>query len=490
MTQQASTLKWVLVLLWLGTSIPSVGATELDSWLHAQTAHSTQVMLANIGPSAELPNAARGAVAASPSRNPDYRAIWVRDGALTLDTVVGLYERAQNETEASRYLTLLLDYVDLSRRLQLTANLSGGPDGLGLGEPKFNIDGSAYEVPWGRPQNDGPALRALTLIHFARNLLMDGHGDIVRSKLYAPGLPANTAIKVDLEYVSHHWRDASFDLWEESKGDHFYTRMVQHRALVGGAALADLLGDGTAAAWYRSEARSMEPEIEKHWDAHKGYLTVTLNRVAGADYKSSGLDVAIVLGALHAQPRGENPDSFFTMTDERVLATAAQLAASFQAIYPINSHEMDRDNQKMQPGIGRYPEDRYSGTSTTEQGNAWFLATNAFAEFYFRCAKTWESQGWIRMTSVNAHFFKRLNLSGKVAIRGGERIYSSDPRFRAVIQSLREQGDGYLRRSRYHGDPSGALSEQFNRTSGYMQSAAELTWSHASMLTAAWAREN
>src|SRR5688500_16671266 len=29
-----------------------------------------------------------------------------------------------------------------------------------LGEPKFQADGSAFNDPWGRPQNDGPAIRA------------------------------------------------------------------------------------------------------------------------------------------------------------------------------------------------------------------------------------------------------------------------------------------------------------------------------------------
>jgi Glycosyl hydrolases family 15 len=33
-------------------------------------------------------------------------------------------------------------------------------------------------------------------------------------------------IKADLDYVSSHWDAATFDLWEEVNGAHFYTRMV------------------------------------------------------------------------------------------------------------------------------------------------------------------------------------------------------------------------------------------------------------------------
>jgi glucoamylase len=41
----------------------------------------------------------------------------------------------------------------------------------------------------------------------------------------------------------------------------------------------------------------------------------------------------------------------------------------------------------------------------------------------------------------------------------------------------------------YHRNPDGSLSEQINRDSGYMQGAVNLTWSHASFLTAKMARD-
>lgn len=497
MTQYASALKrgyvlarksaFVLALIW-GAGLSHAQAGDLDQWIQSQAPHSVQVMLANIGPSAQVPNAAPGAVVASPSHDPDYRYFWVRDAALTMDTVMSLYERSINAADQARYLQILQDYVDFSRRNQLTPNLSGGADDLGLGEPKFNIDGSAYQSPWGRPQNDGPALRAITLIRLARHYLYDGHADWVRQKLYDSVLPARTVIKADLEFVSHHWRDASFDLWEEVKGDHFYTRMVQRRALIEGASLASSLGDGAAAQWYLSQAQALEQEISRHWDAGRGYITVTLNRVGGLDYKSSGLDVAIVLAALHAAPRGGSSDSFFTVTDDRVLATAEKISDAFHEVFPINARDRDWQNQQMGPGIGRYPEDRYSGTTSSQQGNPWFLATNALAELDYRCARAFEAQGRIAITPANVALFRRLKTFSRMTVLAGETIQSLDPRFYVLIRGLREEGDGYLRRSRFHADSSGAMSEQFNRDTGYMQSASELTWSHASVITAAWAR--
>ena len=51
--------------------------------------------------------------------------------------------------------------------IQQRPNLSGNPWDTGPGEPKFNVDGSVYELSWGRPQSDGPGIRASAMIHFS-----------------------------------------------------------------------------------------------------------------------------------------------------------------------------------------------------------------------------------------------------------------------------------------------------------------------------------
>ena len=111
--------------------------------------------------------------------------------------------------------------------------------GRGLGEPKFNTDGTPYNCNWGRPQDDGPALCAASLCRLANLFLDDGSpqlNTLVRTKLYDSVLPTNSLIKKDLEYVSHNWGSPCIDLWEESYGNHFYTSLVQRRALRDGAA--------------------------------------------------------------------------------------------------------------------------------------------------------------------------------------------------------------------------------------------------------------
>ncbi len=66
-----------------------------------------------------------------------------------------------------------MDYVDAQAVLQTVSNLSGSlADGAGLAEPKFNVNGTEFTGAWGRPQRDGPALRATALIGFGNWLLV------------------------------------------------------------------------------------------------------------------------------------------------------------------------------------------------------------------------------------------------------------------------------------------------------------------------------
>ena len=71
----------------------------------------------------------------------------------------------------------------------------------------------------GRPQNDGPALRGIMLYKIIE--LFQYKYDVIIKNMITPIL-----IK-DLKYIIENYKEVSFDLWEENKGWHFYTRMVQ-----------------------------------------------------------------------------------------------------------------------------------------------------------------------------------------------------------------------------------------------------------------------
>lgn len=413
----------------LAERFPAVPAQSFEVWVDTQPPRLIDAILDHVSPG----DALAGAVIASPERGePDYYFHWVRDAALTMITIgeAGPHGRL-GEAHVER---LFKNYAALSRIHQASAPHPG--------MAKFHVDsGRPYLGPWCQPQNDGPALRALALTGFALTHLGRSDGHYVRTQLYDGKLPTDTVVKRDLEFVAHHWREPSCDLWEETWGDHFYTRMVQRKALVEGARLADRLGDSAAAKFYRGEARAIASELEKHWDPNVGLIRATLNRGEGIA-KEHDLDSAVVLGLLH----GHTADGVFDLDDPRVLASVEKMAQVFKDLYPIN---------RAGPGIGvgRYKEDTWNKVRGA-YGNPWYLLTAAFAQVYFRAAAG-----------------------------------ASDS---ARAAELYQTGESFLRRIHHHAHEGGyrILDEQFDRFDGHMSSAPDLTWSYAEVLEATWARED
>lgn len=68
--------------------------------------------------------------------------------------------------------TVIEEYINSQAYLQTVSNPSGDLSTGGLAEPKFNVDETAFTGSWGRPQRDGPALRATTLISFGQWLIV------------------------------------------------------------------------------------------------------------------------------------------------------------------------------------------------------------------------------------------------------------------------------------------------------------------------------
>jgi glucoamylase len=419
---------------------PKLKTVSSDQWLDQELNISVSRILKNISPTDGRPGSV---IAAQTRNNPNYYYHWVRDAALTIESLMqryrNLFRTGSSVTRSERQILKqkMMEYFEFSEFLQ------GVPTLEGLGEPKFNVDGSAYNDPWGRPQNDSPALRALSLIHLAQILIDEGQLDFVKSRFYNAKMPANTVIKRDLEFVSNHWQESSFDIWEEVKGDHFYTRLLQRRALKEGAELASTLGDVGASLWYSQQAQRIESDLGSFWDESKGYIVATKNRVGGLDYKYSGLDSAVILAFLHAS-NGEDLVSFL---NPKVQATLIKLETSFGRIYEINK-------KSNIPGtaIGRYPEDMYGGNHFNS-GNPWVLTTLAFAESYYRMA---------------AEYLKR-----------GQKDRASE---------CTKKAESFVSRVQYHANSDGSLNEQFDRNTGFMTSVQDLTWSYASVLTTFFAR--
>lgn len=95
--------------------------------------------------------------------------------------------------------TEIQNYIIAQAKVQGVSNPSGSlSDGSGLGEPKFEVTLDAFTGDWGRPQRDGPALRAIVLISYGNWLVDNGYSDTAVSAIWP--ILAN-----DLAYVVQYW---------------------------------------------------------------------------------------------------------------------------------------------------------------------------------------------------------------------------------------------------------------------------------------------
>ncbi|AUX42353.1 glucoamylase [Sorangium cellulosum] len=446
---------------------------SLEGWIRRENARAELYLLRNVSPQGARP----GAIIASPSRsNPDYYHHWVRDAGIVVRAILQLYRAAREPAARLRCFERMMEFVDFSRHIQQTA-VQGG---TGLGEPRFYVDGSPYTGPWGRPQDDGPAIRAIELTHLAFNLLEEGRRGLVQELLYDATLPTGSVIKADLEYTAHRWPATCYDAWEEVLGHHFFTRLLQRKALVEGAALAARLDDPGAAGFYLEQARSLDNELRRHWDPERELLVSILDQQT--DPPRSGLDSSVIIATLGGYSIEDHElygEDLFPVDHEQVLATAAKQKRTFQSLYPIN----DPARGVAGIAIGRYPEDRYDGYRTDSIGHPWPSLTIGFAMYHYKLAMRYRRRRKVVVTPTGLPFFQ--GLPGESAqIEPGEELLEGDPRLERLVDALLREGDAFLARVRHHMNPDGSMSEQMNRFTGFQQGAAHLSMNYAAFLLA------
>lgn len=448
----------------------------LDRWIERQYRHSAAAMMRSISPVgivkhrpgfAQTVKPRKGSVVASPvlgayDPEPDYFFHWYRDSAVVVDALRLLSEDASVECAA---LSHFADFVRFSLSLQGLdgRSLSGAGPGPGpgpgpgagsaswrdaiapdyrqyvrtdedlaavqgeavFGETRVNPDGTLDLSKWPRPQNDGPSMRALTLLRWRQGAQLD------------PGLDAlvDALLRADLEFTRRHWREACFDIWEEEKGLHYYTLRVAAAALEGGAGWYELRGHGADALACRADGVEILHLLDGYW---REDLQFYRSRMLEANAPSAKeLDISVIFAALHAAGSGET----HSVRDPRMHATLAKLEALFDAEYAIN-----RNREGRAPAMGRYAGDVYYS------GGAYYFSTLAAAEFCYLAALTSQAIG------------------------------------SPARKSLVERGDAFLETVRRFTPLSGELSEQFDQQTGVQRSAQQLAWSYAAFISCAAAR--
>lgn len=398
--------------------------------------------------------------------------------------------------------------MDNSWRLQRVDNLSGPavPRSIqGLGEPKFNVDFTAFDENWGRPQNDGPALRVVTILNYLQ-YLNDTNTPIEVALSSTLDTSSDFPIKEisdvykeilywDLLFIVNTWHMKNYDLWEEVYGFHFFTSVIQLYSLERVIPLIttnkDLWGVDEQFLEQLVETRNKINTFVKDESGFIDYDRHIIKSCPQVLDNRSGLDIATVLASLYTHDEefvGQNLEEF-DVDDNNILNTFYELVESMSELYPINKLKSENNNKKTKlfgTALGRYPEDIYDGIDVSE-GNPWYLATAAASELVFKLIKKYRENSQDIVISGGNKFWS-LILDQYDSTKGTTIEYNSHE-FNETLNSLMALGDSFLDTIRLHVADNGSMSEQFNKYTGFNQGARDLTWSYGAFLNTVQVRD-
>jgi glucoamylase len=399
-----------------------------------------------------------GACLASPDNTSpsgySYRYDWIRDSALSNNA---WQLSSTSETEYDRMLQAYAYWVVLRQVQQ---------DPFGIDpriEPKFEVpSGDVYNGSWCRPQNDGPGLRAITLIQYALDFIPRGGMAYVKEILWTgnPSIYKGGAIKYHLDWITLGWQDITCDLWEEVQSTSFFWGLYTSRkALILGASFAAMMNDTESQQAYLKTLSALNSTLAFHIAA-EGYVLESTNRPK---------DSAVICAFTHADMN----DGVFKLTGKEVAATVSTLTVAFHQEYPINSQD---DKTLNIPGIlfGRYPGDVYGG------GNPWILCSGCLADLLYRAGNKMIQEAEDGLDAeAEVHWRSALqtmnyNISG---------LSTGDAK--SLGKALVTTADGVLLRVRSHVENDRFhLYEQIDRNNGTQTSVYDLTWSYGEVFNA------
>lgn len=471
-------------------------STELDSWLDLEKEVAFNGILSNIGGiGIHSDEVSHGAVIASPSKvKPNYFYQWVRDAAITINSLVQYlqdnYQSDPNSSLVNRLFYAIESYIANNYKLQRLDNKSGSWKSLeGLGEPKFMANSEPFNENWGRPQRDGPGLRIITIANYLDFLLEHN------LKVKHPSLPDakyiyNEIVKPDLKYIMENWYKNGFDLWEEINSMHLFTSLTMLKALKTGIKLADDFNDPEFKANLKLSFTTLRFYIlfDSGFKLSEiPYLIETPSLFAQG--KRCGLDIGSVLGSLMAHDMDDHTDFVdipFPVDDSAVMSTLSALTNDMKYRYPINQQS---DVLTEGFALGRYPEDVYDGYGISE-GNPWFISTATASEVLFKLVYYlyYHNKDLVITNDQFTFYSAFINLNPHTDVDKIILPYKSDAFIQSTISLLR-YADSFLEVIKNHVDAEGHMSEQFNRYNGYMEGAKDLTWSYGSFWSALRWRE-
>ncbi|KAI9455238.1 Six-hairpin glycosidase-like protein, partial [Lactarius psammicola] len=345
---------------------------------------------------------------------PEFTVFWLRDGCRVYHTWLNELT-VPSPGEDTKYLRAQVDdSIHALIRTQQVVSLAGNVFTGGLEEAVFDIHvGKIMDLGYrpGSPSADGPPFRAIILIKYAEWLIEpeQNNGTWVADVLWP-------AINLDLQWISLHWNQSSWDLWWPPVwGGSFWTASLQHRALRAGARLGRSIGRGDSA--YEYESRASVILDYTFWNEEEGFMsetTVTDVKTGGRSGKGSA---PITVSVLNFDPTlGCDPATFQPCSD-RALSSLKVIGDSFAKIFAFTqNHPPDQ----LKAFFGWYLEEQLLG------GHAQYFGTLHAAEQLFDALITWDLIGGLQVTDVSLKFFQHFDQNVKVGTyRKGSNVYES-----------------------------------------------------------------
>ncbi|CCF59747.1 hypothetical protein KAFR_0H03370 [Kazachstania africana CBS 2517] len=473
-------------------SSKSITQTEFENWLDLQFGISKERLLHNIFSDNGT------MVAGTSNEHPNYYFQWTRDSAITMNTVVNEFR------DDKTLLGIILNYISNAYNLQRLDNLSGKftleDKFKNLGEPKYNIDNSPYDANWGRPQNDGPALRIITIVNFLNTI--DNSVELNLAELIKTSKLTNLhfndefdlinrILYYDLKFLILNFNQPCFDLWEEIYDVHFFTVITQLYAIKLSINLLEHYQ--TTFKFIANNDEGLLNELKSTYDnifkllftkdkyinSSKSFIVESPNHLD----ERSGLDIAVILGSLITHPIVNNVKDilpFFTPLDSGILNTLHGLVKTMTIMYPINHSKI---NLNAGVALGRYPEDIYDGIGTSE-ANPWFLATLTASQLILTFINGVKNSEKDIVINYDNYKFWSLIFEQDVEKKSFEfRIPYNSQAFNQTMTHLFQFSDSFIEVAREHIDSrNGEMSEQFNKFTGFLTGAQNLTWSYSSFM--------
>jgi len=383
-----------------------------------------------------------GTMLASPSsENPDYYYHWTRDAALTALLLIRLLNKLPE------YNKQIYDVVS-SYVFHEIATIQKNPLEY-YSEPKYYVNGNRYDKPWGRPQNDGPAIRGYALVEFAFFQLKNENTRYIKEHLVDFNKKTGI-IYQDFLFVIQNYDKPSFDVWEEINGFHYMTSEFQYQFIKKFSQLASIFSDNETTNKCQKVLVKMRKFLDQFYN-HHWQSTVSPINVPESSRKWE--DFANIL--------------------------AYNYCNLFWNPY-LNSHigptinNIARDNISKygtEYGVilcGRYMEDQYYN------GPCWILLTIGFAQWLKRVNKMIKIDPNIKR---NNWFTQLQEIIESVVINDTSSFENTD--FNSLIEIYNKNLEKLLKNIL---QKNNGFHESFNQSNLQGISANNLTWSYAAYL--------